>query len=95
MDNKKTGTVDPELRLVVAEALKTIPGFEALMAEAVKRSTDANQNENHKEDKEGNKEKMETIIERTTVSMCVIAIVSVRSFVVGACDPSVRPPSHL
>ena len=37
----------------MAEALKTIPGFEALMAEVAKRSTDANQNE----DEEGDKDK--------------------------------------
>ena len=57
MDDEKTGTVDPELRSAVAEALKTIPGFEALMAEVAKRSTDANQNENRKEDEEGDKDK--------------------------------------
>ena len=57
MDDEKTGTVDPELRSAVGEALKTIPGFEALMAEVTRRSTDANQSENRKEDKEGNKDK--------------------------------------
>ena len=38
---------------------------------------------------------METIIERTTVSMCVFAIVSAPSFVSGARDPGSRPPSNL
>ena len=57
MDDEKTGTVDPELRSAVVEALKTIPGFEALMAEVAKRSTGANQTENRKEDEEGNKDK--------------------------------------
>ena len=57
MDDEKTGTVDPKLRLAVVEALKTIPGFEALMAEVAKRSTGTNQTENCKEDEEGDKDK--------------------------------------
>ena len=59
MGDENTGTGDPKLRLVVAEMLKAIPGLKAPfnMAEAAKRSADANQNNNRKEGKESNKKK--------------------------------------
>ena len=44
--------VDPDIRLAVAEALKAIPGFEALMAESTKRLFDVNIREGHKSGEE-------------------------------------------
>ena len=41
MADNNTPTVDPaEIRTAVAEALKEIPGFEAIMVEAAKRTTE-------------------------------------------------------
>ena len=41
MADNNTPTVDPaEIRSAVAVALKEIPGFEAIMAEAAKRATE-------------------------------------------------------
>ena len=71
------------MRSAVAEALKTIPHFEALMAEAAKRSTEANQ-KNHEEDKEGNKDKDRDNNRTKDSKLVLFAIVSVPSFVVGA-----------
>ena len=45
-------TVDPDIRLAVAEALKAIPGFEALMAESAKKISDVNSKEEHRSSEE-------------------------------------------
>ena len=50
-------TVDPEIRSAVTEALKSIPGFKALVAEATRRLADINQDDwkgHEEEDKEKN-----------------------------------------
>ena len=44
--------VAPDLRSAVAEALKAIPGFEALLAKSAKRLSDANNREEHKSGEE-------------------------------------------
>ena len=44
--------VDSDVRLAVAEALKAIPGFEALLAKLVKRLSDANNREENKSGEE-------------------------------------------
>ena len=95
MDDEKTRTVEPELRSVVAEALKIIPGFEALMVEAAKGSTDANQNDNHKENKEGDKDKDGDNNRTEDGKLVFFAIVNVPSFVAEAHDPGVGFLSHL
>ena len=55
MGDDNTQTVDPDLRSAVSEALKSIPGFTALMAEAAKRSAETNE-ANEQKDKEKDKE---------------------------------------
>lgn len=65
MNNDNTAMTDTDLRSAVAKALKAIPGFEALMAEALKRSTNNNQNDSlndgqndsQEDDEEGGKNK--------------------------------------
>ena len=42
MEEHLPSTVDPDIRSAVAEALKAIPGFDALMAESAKKVADAN-----------------------------------------------------
>ena len=54
-DDNTTG-VDSELRSAVTETLKSLPGFEALMAEAAKRSTDAKGPKDIEDGKEKNGE---------------------------------------
>ena len=69
MGDDNTTRVDAELRSAVTETLKSLPGFEALMAEAAKRSTDANHEEGPKDiedDKEKNGE--QDHVTRTTPS---------------------------
>ena len=90
MDDEKTGTVDPEMRSAVAEALKTIPHFEAHMAEAAKRLTEANQ-KNCEEDKEGDKDKDGDNNKTKDSKLVLFAIVSMPSFVAGA---DIGLPSH-
>ena len=63
MGDDNTTRVDAELRSAVTETLKSLPGLEALMAEAAKRSTDANHEEGPKDiedDKEKNGEHSRT-----------------------------------
>ena len=55
MGNNNTTLVDDNLRSVMGSTLKTISSFKALMAEAIKRSTDHNCNDGHKDGKEGDK----------------------------------------
>ena len=50
-------TVDAELKSAVTETLKSLPGFEALMAEAAKRLAEVNHNKSLKDNEEDDKEK--------------------------------------